>query len=213
LQPYAKKHNLSFDAFVAAFNNREIIEPDLDDYFLHDRAVRESGHDTSYRLERTCADLATIDLNSLLYKYEVDIARIIRVHFDDKLAVPAEFCTGNMVAGQLETSALWDRASRARKKAINKYLWNEEKGMFFDYNTVSQQQQTYESATTFWAMWAGLATPKQGEQMVAQAVPILEAAGGLLSVGLPLWMGAAADAGVDGAAAVWTPGCGGAAGV
>ncbi|KFZ18635.1 hypothetical protein V502_04016 [Pseudogymnoascus sp. VKM F-4520 (FW-2644)] len=181
LEPYAKKHNLSFTAFVEAFNNRTILEPDLDDYFLHDRAVRESGHDTSYRLERTCADLATIDLNSLLYKYEVDIARIIRVHFDDKLAVPAEFCTGNMVPGQLETSALWDRASRARKKAINKYLWNEEKGMFFDYNTVSQEQQTYESATTFWAMWAGLASPKQGEQMVAQAIPLLEAAGGLLS--------------------------------
>ncbi|OBT50329.1 neutral trehalase, partial [Pseudogymnoascus sp. 24MN13] len=204
LEPYAKKHNLTFDQFVEAFNNREILEPELDEYFMHDRAVRESGHDTSYRLERTCADLAPSDLNSLLYKYEVDLERIVRVHFDTSPRSPP--------TGQLETSALWDRASRARKKAINKYLWNEEKGMFFDYNTVSQQQQTYESATTFWAMWAGLATPKQGEQMVAQAIPILEAAGGLLSgfprpsrrarpretesaVGLPLWMGAAADAG------------------
>src|SRR5690606_2493524 len=104
---------------------------------MHDRAVRVSGHDTSYRLERVCADLATIDLNSLLYKYEVDIARIIRVPFDDKLAMPEDFCTGTMKPGQLETSAWWDRAARARKKAINKYLWCEEKGMYFDYTTIT----------------------------------------------------------------------------
>ena len=38
------------------------------------RAVRESGHDTTYRFEKICGNLGTIDLNSLLYKYEVDIA-------------------------------------------------------------------------------------------------------------------------------------------
>jgi alpha,alpha-trehalase len=40
--------------------------------------VRESGHDTTYRFEKKCAHLATIDLNALLYKYEVDIARVLR---------------------------------------------------------------------------------------------------------------------------------------
>jgi len=28
----------------------------------------QSGHDTTYRFEKRCANLATIDLNSLLYK-------------------------------------------------------------------------------------------------------------------------------------------------
>ncbi|MBE1616000.1 trehalase, partial [Flavobacterium sp. SaA2.13] len=77
LAPYCKKHNMEFKEFVRAYNKREILEPELDEYFMHDRAVRESGHDTSYRFEKVCANLATIDLNSLLYKYETDIARTI----------------------------------------------------------------------------------------------------------------------------------------
>lgn len=35
---------------------------------LQDRGVRESGHDTSYRLDMKAADLGTVDHNALLYK-------------------------------------------------------------------------------------------------------------------------------------------------
>jgi len=181
LEPYAKKHGVSFDEFVEGYNNGVIKEPELDEYFLHDRAVRESGHDTSYRLEGVCADLATIDLNSLLYKYEKDIASAIQNIFGDKLIIPAEFCVGAMKPNHEESSALWERRARRRKIAIDKYLWNAQKGMFFDYNTVTKEQCTYESATTFWAMWAGVASPAQATLMVAHALPKLEAAGGLLS--------------------------------
>lgn len=181
LEPYAKKHGITFEEFVDAYNNGRISEPALDEYFLHDRAVRESGHDTSYRLEGVCANLATIDLNSLLYKYETDIARTIRSVFNDKLPIPAEFCVGNMVPGQLETSAMWDRRSKRRKMAMDKYLWNAEKGMYFDYDTAAKQQCTYESVTTFWAMWAGVSTPKQAASMVLHSLPKFEAYGGLLA--------------------------------
>jgi alpha,alpha-trehalase len=68
LQPYATKLGKSVIEYIAGYNDGSILEPELDEYFLHDRGVRESGHDTSYRLEKKCADLATIDLNSLLYK-------------------------------------------------------------------------------------------------------------------------------------------------
>ena len=78
LEPYAAKHGLSINEFSERYNNETIREPELDEYFLHDRAVRESGHDTTYRLEKRCANLGTIDLQSLLYKYEVDIATAIR---------------------------------------------------------------------------------------------------------------------------------------
>lgn len=53
--------------------------------------------------------------------------------------------------------------------------------MYFDYNTVSHQQSTYESATTFWAMWAGLAMPRQAAALVIKALPKFEAFGGLVS--------------------------------
>lgn len=181
LEPYCKKYNMEFKEFVRAYNEREIVEPELDDYFMHDRAVRESGHDTSYRLEKICADLATIDLNSLLYKYETDIARTIRNIFGDKLVIPEEFCVGDLKPGQVETSALWDRRAKRRKLAIDKFLWNEEEGMYFDYNTHTREQSTYESCTTFWALWAGVASPKQAAAMVTKALPKFEAYGGLLS--------------------------------
>ncbi|KAJ5574716.1 Neutral trehalase [Penicillium hetheringtonii] len=181
LTPYAEKHGMTFKEFVKAYNTRAVVEPELDDYFLHDRAVRESGHDTSYRLERICADLATVDLNSLLYKYEVDIARIIRVHFQDKLHIPQEFRTAATKDIEYEGSAAWDRRARKRKQTMDQLMWDSEKGMFFDYNTVKKERKEYETATTFWAMWAGLATPQQAAQMVQKALPRLEAFGGLVS--------------------------------
>ncbi|KAB5539543.1 glycoside hydrolase family 37 protein [Coniochaeta sp. 2T2.1] len=181
LEPFAEKHNMSFDEFVEAYNTRKVNEPELDEYFMHDRAVRESGHDTTYRFERICANLATIDLNSLLFKYETDIARTIRNVFNDKLVIPAEYCVGNLQPGQAETSAIWDRRSKRRKLAIDKYLWNEKEGMYFDYDTVKRQQCTYESCTTFWALWAGVSSPKQAAAMVTKALPKFEAFGGMLS--------------------------------
>ena len=181
LEPYAAKYNMAFSDFVQAYNYHKVHEPELDEYFMHDRAVRESGHDTSYRLERVCANLATVDLNSLLFKYETDIARTIRAIFGDKLSVPAEFCARGAQPGHVETSAIWDRRAKRRRALIDKYLWNEEKGMYFDYDTVKREQTTYESATTFWPMWSGVSTPRQAASTVATALPKLEAFGGLTS--------------------------------
>jgi alpha,alpha-trehalase len=72
LQPYAQKLGISVNEYIDGYNEGDIKEPELDEYFLHDRGVRESGHDTSYRLDRKCADLGTVDLNSLLYKVSRD---------------------------------------------------------------------------------------------------------------------------------------------
>jgi alpha,alpha-trehalase len=181
LEPYAKKYNMTFEEFVDAYNYQRVTEPELDSYFLHDRAVRESGHDTSYRLENVAADLAVVDINALLYKYEVDIGRCIRNHFGDRLEIPAAFCAGNMKPGQVETSATWERRARKRRTQVDKYLWDEEAGMYFDYNTVKQERTGYESATTFWPMWSGLATPRQASILVEKALPKLEVFGGLVS--------------------------------
>jgi alpha,alpha-trehalase len=181
LEPYAQKHGMTFDEFVDAYNHQRVSEPELDKYFLHDRAVRESGHDTSYRLENVAADLAVVDVNALLYKYECDIGRTIRNHFGDKLVIPKEFCGVGMTPNQVETSAMWERRARKRRVAVDKYLWDEEAGMYFDYDTVKKQHTGYESATTFWPMWSGLATPRQANVLVQQALPKFEVFGGLVS--------------------------------
>ena len=153
LAPYASKYDMDVPEFIQAYNRCDgtVTEPELDEYFLHDRAVRESGHDTSYRLENVAANLATIDLNALLYKYETDIARTIQTHFGDRLDLPIELRSAihGTTSKQTETSAAWNRRAKARRQAVDRYLWNESCGMYFDYDTIKNEQTTYESATTF----------------------------------------------------------------
>lgn len=67
LEPFAAKHGLSILEFSKCYNDETLKEPALDEYFLHDRAVRGSGHDTTYRFEKRCAELGTIDLQVLPY--------------------------------------------------------------------------------------------------------------------------------------------------
>ncbi|KAI9716509.1 MAG: alpha,alpha-trehalase nth1 [Chrysothrix sp. TS-e1954] len=181
LEPYAQKRGITFEKFVDGYNKGKIKEAELDSYFLHDRAVRESGHDTTYRLEKVAADLATVDLNSCLYKIECDIARTIRSEFKDRLVVPKEFQVKPTEDEQIETAAMWDRRAKKRRLAMQQYMWNEEAGMYFDYNTYKREITTYECVTTFWAMWAGVATPRQAAAMVIKALPMFEEVGGLAS--------------------------------
>ncbi|KAK6453888.1 neutral trehalase [Scheffersomyces xylosifermentans] len=172
LKPYVEKYKISQEEFIEKYNLEEIKEPDLDEYFLHDRAVRESGHDTSYRLEGKCAYLATVDLNSLLYKYEVDIAFIIESLFGDKFV-----CS----TGRIETAAPWAEKAKARVANVTKYLWNEKDSMFYDYHIKKEEQSKYESATAFWPLWSKMATQEQADKLVKNSLEKFEEFGGLVA--------------------------------
>lgn len=172
IEPYANRLGITKEEYMQKYNDGIIKEPELDEYFLHDRAVRESGHDTTYRFEKVCANLATVDLNSLLYKYEIDIAYAIRNILDGDLldsdGVPQE-------------AAVWEERARLRKERIDKYLWNEEHSLYYDYDTVKEEQTTYESVTAFWTMWAGCASDEQAKKMTNDSLHKFEAIGGLVS--------------------------------
>ena len=170
LAVYAKKHRLSVKKFEREYRNGKMKEPELDRFFVHDRAMRESGHDTSYRLLNRCADLATVDLNSLLYKIEKDIADIIEREFSGSYSRPD---------GSVEKSLEWSKKAEKRKQLINKYLWDAEQGMFFDYDVVQKKRTYYVSATTLFPLWANLATDDQARLLVQKALPLLEMPGGI----------------------------------
>ena len=179
MSSYAGKYGMSLEQVTEAYNNGEIQEPDIDIFCLHDRAVRESGHDTSNRLEYVAADTATIDLNCLLYKYETDIAYAIQAVFGDRLEVPATFCASGQKPGHIESSGLWHRRARRRKMLVDKYMWNEVKGLYFDYNTKTQNQCEFETVTSLWAMWCGIASPRQATLLVEKGLSKFECIGGL----------------------------------
>jgi len=169
IKPFAKKYKMGISQFRTKYLNNEITDDKLEEYFLHDRSVRESGHDTSYRLEGKCAHLNTVDLNSLLYKYEIDLAEIIKYEFNNKFKYEEK----------IYSSLFWLKKAAARKKIINKLLWDEKRGFFFDYNFVTKRKTNYESATTFYPLWANIVTNKQAALLVKMALPLLEEAGGL----------------------------------
>ncbi len=172
LAPYAHAAGLDVRAYRLAYLAGRLHEPELDAYFVHDRAVRESGHDTSNRLEGRCAHLNTVDLNALLYRYEVDLADAIEGIFGDAF---------EREDGRTDTAATWRARAAERKKRLNDLCWNEAAGMFFDYDVVEKAQTGFEAATTFYPLWAGLATPAQAEALVEQALPRFEVGGGVVA--------------------------------
>ena len=172
LKPYAQAAGMDVARFRKAVWRRDIVDPELDEYFVHDRTLRESGHDNSYRLEGRAAHLCTVDLNSLLYRYETDIARALKEVFGDALETPD---------GIVHTSAAWEERAERRRGCMSRLCWNEGRGMFFDYDFVEREQTGFESVTMLYPLWAGLATGEQAAMLLRRAVPLFEETGGLVS--------------------------------
>lgn len=133
------------------------------DYYKGDRSMRESGYDISFRFGPYGAHthhFAPVCLNSLLYKTEMDLAEMAGElkHFADQ--------------------ARFGVAARHRQEAINRFLWNSPRGMFFDYDFYAQRQSTYEFATTFLPLWTGLAT-KEEAAAVARNIGVFARPGGI----------------------------------
>jgi len=133
------------------------------DFYKGDRSMRESGFDVSFRFGPFSGEThhyAPICLNSLLYKTEKDLARI------------------SSLLRRPEEAAQWNALANQRQKLIQKYLWDAKQGLYFDYNFVTQTRSTYEYATTFYPLWAGLASPEQA-QAVVKNLALFEQPGGL----------------------------------
>ena len=134
------------------------------EYYRGDRSMRESGYDVSFRFGPFGArthHFAPVCLNSLLYKTETDLEQI------------------SQILGRNEEAAKWHERAAARKQLIQKYLWDPERGMYFDYDFTRGVRSTYEYVTTYFPMWAGIATPEQAASLVKH-LNIFERPGGLV---------------------------------
>jgi len=134
------------------------------EFYKGDRAMRESGFDISFRFGPYGANthhFAAVCLNSLLYKTEKDFALI------------------STILGQEQEAKDWRKRAEQRRAKIQTFLWDERRGLFFDYDFEKQQRSAYAYATTFYPLWAGLATPGQAKRVV-EGMGMLEQAGGLV---------------------------------
>ncbi len=134
------------------------------DYYKGDRAMRESGYDVSFRFGPHGArthHYAPVCLNSLLYKTEKDLERM-----SGMLGRPAD-------------TEEWRKQAEERKERIQKYLWDSERGLYFDYDFENGKRSDYEYVTAFFPLWAGIPTPEQA-RAVMQHLPTFEKPGGLV---------------------------------
>lgn len=108
----------------------------------------ESGWDFTSRFYHRCNEFLPIDLNVLLYKYERDFAKIA-FHLEDGVE-----------------ERKWQKIAEKRKKEINRLMWDEKKGFFYDYCYTDNRISDFLSLASFTPLWAGLATGDQAARMI-----------------------------------------------
>jgi alpha,alpha-trehalase len=152
-QYYAKalrwlaEHPSEHPDYLAPQSNGSTHEPQLsDEFFQGDRADRESGFDTTFRFGPFAGSthhFAPVCLNSLLYRYERDMATIADI------------------LRRREEAKRWRERAKRRKRAMNAFLWSTKERRFVDYDFVGKRQSNYVYVTSLYPLWAGLATPAQ----------------------------------------------------
>jgi alpha,alpha-trehalase len=171
LKEFASKYQMPLAEFIQAYQTGDIIDETVDEYFLHDRSLRESGHDTTWRLDDVCANLNTVALNSLLYKYETDIAYLIKTYFEDSYTYKDKVYVAND----------WLVKAESRLELMNELMWDDADNLFYDYNLVSNSKRKYQAATNFFPLWAKVATKEQARKLKDKLLSDLKAKGGILA--------------------------------
>jgi len=132
-------------------------------FYKGDRSMRESGFDPSNRFGPFSVDIIHYDpvcLNSLLYLMESQTAEILEI------------------VGRGAEAGAWRKRAADRAAAINGLMWDPRDGLYYDYNFVHRNLRHYPYLTTFYPLWAGIASKEQAAA-VEHNLPKFERPGGL----------------------------------
>ena len=113
-----------------------------------------SGMDFTPRFEHRSPDFVAVELNSLLYVYEINFAWMVKTL-------------------GLSKQPNWRKKAAHRKALINKYCWDEKRGLYLDYDFVNKRHSKVAAATAYQPMWAGMASAAQAKRLV-NSLPLLE---------------------------------------
>lgn len=127
--------------------SRPYSEPKRIEMSGHLLAEAESGWDFNARFERRCMDYNPVDLNSLLYLYEI---------------LMSEY---NDMDGKVMEAGKWKERALRRKNLMNK-LMKDENGVLLDYDYVNRHISPIFSAASFMPLWVGLADETQAKTTV-----------------------------------------------
>ena len=121
-------------------------------FYKGDRSMRESGFDPSSRFGPFSVDIIhynPVCLNSLLYLMEMQSAEVMGLLHRDSDA------------------AVWRERARRRAGQVNRLMWDPRDGLYYDYDFVHTRVRHYPFLTTFYPLWAGIASPEQAASVVA----------------------------------------------
>lgn len=131
--------------------------------FLDVLASCESGWDHSTRCNDLWLQHLPVDLNSILYVREMDFVRAAET------------------IGMPKRADNWKRRAQSRAEMINRIMWDDEAGYYFDYDWVNQRINPHPSLAGMYPLWAGLASPEQAGRVVREWLPQFEYPGGLVT--------------------------------
>jgi len=161
VKEYYRTHDVK-DYDLGQYYNKE--KDQLTDLFYKgDRSMRESGFDPSNRFGPFNIDIIhynPVCLNSLLYLMETDTAEILKM------------------LGRPRASGMWLGRAQERQRRINRLMWDERDGLYYDYNFTTGKLRRYPFVTTFYPLWVGIADRRQAARVVAN-LHQFERAGGL----------------------------------
>src|SRR6266404_574709 len=161
VKEYYRTHDVK-DYDVAQYYDRDTDELTAL-FYKGDRSMRESGFDPSNRFGPFNIDIIhynPVCLNSLLYLMETEAGEIMKT------------------LGRARDANVWAGRAAARRQKINRLMWDERDGLYYDYNFARKQVRRYPFVTAFYPLWAGIADRKQAARVVAN-LNRFERAGGL----------------------------------
>jgi len=132
-------------------------------FYKGDRSMRESGFDPSNRFGPFSADIIhynPVCLNSLLYLMEMQAAEVM------------DILSRGHEAGE------WRERAKTRAERINRLMWDERRGLYFDYDFSRRRVREYPFLMTFYPLWTGIASKAQAAAVVHN-LPLFERPGGL----------------------------------
>jgi alpha,alpha-trehalase len=161
VQQYLSSHQVTaYDITQYYDANRNRLTPL---FYTSDRSMRESGFDPSDRFGPFGLDIIhynPVCLNSLLYVMERQTAEILR-----ELDRPAD-------------ATKWEARARERAEKVNRLMWDSQEGLYYDYEFVHKRMRRYPYLTTFYPLWAGIASKDQAARVVGN-LKLFERPGGL----------------------------------
>lgn len=131
-----------------------------DHFMIHNLAEHESGWDMTSRFNERSLNFLPVDLNSCLYKYEIDLAKFYQI------------------LKQKNKAKYYLKRSEKRRKTMIKLMWNKKKRFFFDYNFRLKRQSSFWSLVGFYPLWAKLVTKAEAEE-IKKNLNLFEYKGGL----------------------------------